>query len=93
MVKTLREYVILGVKISTPFLIDLLNSQHFRDGEIFTDFIDIYFKEWKPSAHHIDEALIACIVDNISREARPSIDQSPEEPLSPWKTLGDWRIG
>jgi len=93
MVKALREYVILGVKASTPFLIDLLDSKHFCDGEIFTDFIEKYFREWKPDAQGIDEALIAYIVDELSGKTQSPVAQTPGGPLSPWETLGNWRLG
>jgi pyruvate carboxylase len=91
--KALREYVILGVKTSTPFLIDLINSKHFYNKEIFTDFIDRYFGEWKPREQDIDAALIAYIVDELSGKTRPSVAQTPEGHLSPWETLGNWRLG
>ncbi len=93
MVRALREYVILGITTPVPLLIDVLSSRPFGDGETFTDFIDVYFPDWKPGPQDRDAALLAFIIDSArpgKSAAAPSRSESAVP--APWETLGNWRM-
>jgi acetyl-CoA carboxylase biotin carboxylase subunit len=92
MIRALKGYVILGVKTPIAFLIDVLKSEAFADGQTYTDFIDTHFPCWKPERTDIDIARIAYIIDEIAgkkkvQAAGPAADDYP----SPWQSLGQWR--
>ncbi len=92
MVKSLQEYVILGVKTSIPFLIDVLESAHFVKGDMSTDFIETHFNGWKPDNSDADMALIAYIIDEVTGKKQPEFSESSSGQMpTPWQTLGNWR--
>jgi acetyl-CoA carboxylase biotin carboxylase subunit len=93
MIKALSEYVILGVKTPVPFLMDVLKSKPFADGETYTDFIAKHFEKWSPGEEDIDTALIAYLAGELSGKSNHSFQASDvNDLLSPWKTLGNWRL-
>ncbi len=94
MVKSLKEYVLLGIKTPIPFLIDVLQSKPFREGDVFTDFIDTHFSEWKPENNDENIAKIAFIVDEMNANRRKkAVSGSKEDAIpSPFLTLGNWRM-
>lgn len=93
MIKALGEYVIIGVKTPIPFLIDVLKSEPFAVGETYTDFIEKHFGNWSPEERDIDMALISYLMDEIAgRDKAQSQTFSSQEALSPWKTLGNFRL-
>lgn len=92
MIRALEEYPILGIRTTIPFLLDLIQSEPFRQGETHTDFIDKHFQQWAPGAQEQDLAAIAYVVDTltgrlVSRDSRESRGIS-----SPWETLGRWEL-
>jgi acetyl/propionyl-CoA carboxylase alpha subunit len=93
MIRALENYVILGVKTPVPFLIEVLKSPAFQAGDTFTDFIPTHFKDWQPEAVDSDIARIAYIVDDLASNRRTKTpDPSGSGFVSPWTTLGNWRI-
>ena len=93
MVRALENYVILGVKTPVPFLIDILKSKAFQDGDTFTDFIPAHFKDWQPELADADIARIAFIVDAVTASQRiKNRVQVGDSFASPWATLGNWRM-
>lgn len=92
MVKALKDYVILGVKTPIPFMIDVLESDAFKKGEIYTDFIKTHFPDWKPDARNRDLALIAWIMDELTEPPRGSAGPDSNRIPAPWETLGGWRM-
>ena len=93
MIRALENYVILGVKTPVPFLIEVLKSPAFQAGDTFTDFIPTHFKDWQPEAVDSDIARIAYIVDDLASNRRiKTPDPSGSGFVSPWTTLGNWRI-
>ena len=92
MIRALNEYVILGVMTPIPFLIDILKTQAFQDGETYTDFIDKHFADWSPVLSGKNLAAVAFIVDALSNRRRSiTVTTADAEANSPWKTLGNFR--
>ncbi len=93
MINALSEYVISGVKTSIPFLIDILASEEFKAGNTHTDFIKIFFADWKPEKKDADAAALAFIADELCTTHKKKINISKEKNNpTPWKTLGNWRL-
>ncbi|RJP90959.1 MAG: acetyl-CoA carboxylase biotin carboxylase subunit [Desulfobacteraceae bacterium] len=94
MVKALKSYIVLGIKTPIEFLMNVLQSEPFVRGEVFTDFIDTHFSNWKPYMTDADIARIAFIVDEMcgTRKMRKTVSLHDEIP-TPWQTLGHWRHG
>lgn len=92
MIRALNEYVILGVMTPIPFLVDILKTQAFQNGETYTDFIDKHFSNWNPDLSGKDFAAVAFIVDALSNHRRAvTVTAADAETNSPWKTLGNFR--
>jgi acetyl-CoA carboxylase, biotin carboxylase subunit len=92
MIRALKEYVILGVKTPIAFLIDILNSTPFAEGQTYTDFINTHFPCWKPQRPDIDIAYIAYIIDEIAGKKKVQLKgPATDDYLSPWQSLGQWR--
>ena len=93
MILSLKNYILLGIKTSIPFLIDVLESEPFQRGDIFTNFIETHLSEWEPELKNVDMARIAFIVDEMNANRRKKIPVSTEnERSSPFQTLGNWRL-
>ena len=92
MIKALKSYIVLGVKTPIDFLMDVLKSDPFVYGEVFTNFIETHFSEWKPSLSDADIACVAFIADEMcgSRKLKKAVS-ADSTPLTPWQTLGNWR--
>jgi acetyl-CoA carboxylase biotin carboxylase subunit len=93
MVESLKRYVILGIKTPIPFLIDILESTPFKNGETHTGFIDLHFSGWRNSNTGKEEACLAYIADSLVSKRRARVPGDREEKTSsPWSTLGNWRL-
>jgi len=93
MIRALENYVILGIKTTIPFLIDVFKSPEFTEGLTGTDFVDRHFAGWRPDAGLADLARLAWVADQSARRPAPLTEAGPvlEQP-SPWRTLGPWRL-
>jgi acetyl-CoA carboxylase biotin carboxylase subunit len=92
MIRALESYVILGIRTTIPFLIDVLRSPEFTQGNTSTDFIDRHFQNWSQGRGGTDLAKIAYVVDEMASGAKPSARRETRGWPSPWETLGDWAI-
>ncbi|MFP4039762.1 MAG: acetyl/propionyl/methylcrotonyl-CoA carboxylase subunit alpha [Desulfosudaceae bacterium] len=94
MKKALGDYMVAGVKTPIPFLSEVIDSEPFRRGETFTDFIETHFPDWQPSFQDRELAALAFIADAIlPDEGRADADAVPSTGLpTPWQTLGGWRL-
>ncbi len=93
MVKSLQDYIIIGVKTPIEFMMDVLNSKPFRESRVFTDFIATHFSGWKPDRDLADVAMIAFLADvQGGSERRSHASFRLEETVSPWDTLGNWKL-
>ncbi len=90
MIRALRQGVILGVKTPVEFLIDVLSSKAFAEGDTHTDMLARHFAQWKPSADGDEVAAIAAAAAQIALpKTRVSSGTGEARGIpSPWETLG-----
>ena len=95
-VLALSDYVILGIRTTVGFLLDVLQHPAFIEGKTHTDFIERNMSGWSESGtdEHLNVALIASAIDSCRKS---STRRGPvtvwEETRNPWLTLGRWRTG
>jgi acetyl-CoA carboxylase biotin carboxylase subunit len=92
MLRALENYVILGIRTTIPFLIDVIKSQEFAKGDTYTDFIARHFENWSQDMVGADLARIAYVVDELTSVKRPATAAKEKGWPTPWETLGAWRI-
>jgi acetyl/propionyl-CoA carboxylase alpha subunit len=92
MINALREYVILGVTTTIPFLIDVIDHPAFIEARTDTGFIPTYFPNWKPNNNQDDMAsvLIAAALYQSQKTNTPSPSLGDRDMYSPWQNLGEW---
>lgn len=93
----LKDYVILGIATTIPFLREVVSHPEFLAGRTTTNFIPLYFADWCETTKEIDLrrlAQAAAAYMEINRKATYKAEGvgRPARP-SPWQTLGRWRIG
>jgi acetyl-CoA carboxylase, biotin carboxylase subunit len=91
MIRALQSYAVLGVKTSIGFLLDVLSSSPFQEGETYTDFIETHFADWQPDTTDIDLVALVYVADAMSPRSLQAQGTSATAPASPWQTLGNWR--
>jgi len=92
MLRALKEYAVLGVKTTIPFLLDVLEHPAFIDGKTCTNFISSYFPSWSPPAQIHPAAITAYVADKLQSQNSPMSHSRNETDLSPWHLLGNWKI-
>ena len=93
MIKALAAYVVIGVGTPVDFLADVLDSEAFRTGEVFTDFIDTHYTDWSPDLKDADLACLAFIADELSpAPGGTGTTREAAADFSPFKTLGNWKL-
>lgn len=92
MLRALRNYAVLGVRTTIPFLLDVIGSAAFEDGATYTDMIETHFPDWSPDHEEASLARIAYVIDELTRPGHASVPQKPNDPATPWETLGDWTL-
>ncbi|MBF0452981.1 MAG: acetyl-CoA carboxylase biotin carboxylase subunit [Candidatus Magnetomorum sp.] len=90
MINALKNYIILGVKTPIPFLIDILQSKPFIDGDIFTHFIPTHFPDPAPILSDPEIACLASIAHEYCHR-KTAYSVKTETSPTPWQTLGNWR--
>ena len=91
MIRALESYVILGIKTTIPFLIDLFQSRQFGEGKLCTNFIDHHFKSWTQKMNDADLAGIVYVLEEKKRPHGPPHGKFNTGWPTPWETLGHWR--
>ena len=92
MVRALENYVILGVRTTIPFLVDVIRSPEFANGDTYTDFIERHFEKWSQDTDGANLARIAYVLDDLNAVKKTSPAAQQEGWPTPWDTLGEWRI-
>jgi acetyl-CoA carboxylase biotin carboxylase subunit len=98
MLAALNDYVILGISTSISFLKDVVSHPEFRAGRTNTGFIKNHFENWgekEKSGDTLRLALAAAAFDSINSGAsgRRVVSGIQKATVSPWQTLGHWRLG
>jgi acetyl/propionyl-CoA carboxylase alpha subunit len=95
MIWALSHYVVLGVTTNITFLKEVLNHEEFKKGNITTHFIDNYFKDWTIAKNGlpIDAIIALAVYDLIHTKSQEIVRYKEEDPHSPWKHVGRWRVG
>jgi acetyl-CoA carboxylase, biotin carboxylase subunit len=93
MTKSLQDTVLMGIKTPIAFLMDVLQSEPFRNGAVYTDFIEAHFSDWQPELPEADIARLAFIADDLlGAGRRQATGQLKPETVTPFMTLGNWRL-
>jgi len=97
MAEALREYVILGIHTTIPFLRDVIDHPAYAAGDTNTDFIADHFPAWreKVPVEVLEKALAAAAAaELVSGPAALSAgDGAVQRAPSPWQTVGPWQNG
>ncbi len=93
----LRDYVILGIATTIPFLRDVIGHPEFMAGRTTTNFIPQHLANWcemnrEPDLKRLAQAAAAYMEINRKPVYRAEGLERLTRP-SPWQTLGHWRIG
>jgi acetyl-CoA carboxylase biotin carboxylase subunit len=95
----LRDYVVLGIRTTAPFLKDLVSHPEFQAGRTDTGFISRHFEGWAPAPAPEEDlrwALAAAAFSEKDAAGRPkdgSTRRSRRDSATPWTTIGRWRSG
>ncbi len=92
MASALRDYVIIGIKTTIPFLISVMENPEFIKGNTFTNFVEKYFKDWKEEKEDFErEAIVssAVILFNNLTVKKPA--EREKYSYNPWLEIGPWR--
>ena len=94
MTKALKDYIILGVKTPIEFLLDVLDSQPFKEGKVFTNFVQQYFPEWTSNKGDDEIACLAFLSHELCLGTKNNhlLHGSKGQVETPFKTLGNWTI-
>ena len=95
MIWALSHYIVFGVTTNITFLKEVLNHEEFKKGNITTHFIDNFFKDWTVTKDGlpIDAIIALAVYDSIHSKSKEIIRYKEEDPHSPWKHVGRWRVG
>ncbi|MCX7974006.1 MAG: acetyl-CoA carboxylase biotin carboxylase subunit [Candidatus Aminicenantes bacterium] len=97
MTAALKDYVILGIATTIPFLREIIGHPEFLAGRTTTSFIAQYFAPWteiikETELRRLAQAAAAYMEIN-QRPAFKAERVSQPTRFSPWQSLGPWRIG
>ncbi len=95
MIGALKDYVILGIQTTIPFLKDVMEHPDFINGNTTTDFIEAHLSDWHPGEEEafIHHALFAASLHSMGTASSERSGPRQRLQFSPWNTLGPWRIG
>ncbi len=96
MAEAMREYIIIGIKTTIPFLRDLVEHPAFVAGETNTAFVADYFDGWREEVPEalVEKALAAAGAAELAAgPAKPYVDADRAAAPTPWQTVGPWEIG
>ncbi len=88
----LRETVLLGLRTNQGFLVRLLESEAFKNGETFTHTVESVPWPDHDSALADPMILAAVLALNSSGRAKHGMKTASKDPYSPWESLGRWRV-
>ncbi len=86
----LKNYNVLGVKTSIPYLINILNHSDFRSGNTTTDFIAKRNDELMEFQDFTLEAL--AVASKLEDDSVVNINNTNNLQSTPWQEIGAWEI-
>ncbi|NOZ87557.1 MAG: ATP-grasp domain-containing protein [Deltaproteobacteria bacterium] len=98
MAGALTETCILGVKTPVEMMIDIVKSKEFMRAETSTDFMDRYFKNWRPSEERGRIALLGWLAAQLANSEQEGGREPPGGPGGvghrgdPWQKLRNFRL-
>jgi acetyl-CoA carboxylase, biotin carboxylase subunit len=92
MIRALESYVVLGIKTTIPFLVDIFRSSSFAEGRTHTDFIERHFANWSQDLSSADLARIAYVLEECTPGKRQPKGAKAGRLPTPWETLGEFRV-
>jgi acetyl-CoA carboxylase biotin carboxylase subunit len=93
MVNALKHNVILGVKTSMNFMIDVLNHPEFRAGNTNTNFLPHYFADKiKISEEDIQLAVASASFSTNHNRKNEKITNQFSRLSNPWLEIGKWEL-
>jgi len=87
LLRGLRGTILLGVTTNQSFLIDLLESDAFRQGQTYTDTVES--RAWPAPDEIPDAALAAVAAFSSTPRKAPGLEEDVDR-YSPWQRLGAW---
>jgi len=96
MAEALREYVILGIRTTVPFLRDVVAHPAFAAGDVDTAFITDHFDGWREEVppELAEKALAAAAAAELAAgPVRSHADGGRAAAPTPWQTVGPWEVG
>jgi len=96
MAEALRDYVIVGIKTTVPFLRDVVEHPAYVAGETNTGFIADHFDGWREDvpAELVEKALAAAgAAELVGGPAKSYTDGDRAAAPTPWQTVGPWQNG
>jgi len=92
MIHALQRYAIVGVKTAIGFMLDVLASEPFQQGQTYTNFIDAHFTDWRPVLSESHLACAAFLADNLIAGKKEEISKTQSDIPSLWQQLGNFRL-
>jgi len=96
MAEAMREYIVIGIKTTIPFLRDVINHPAFVAGETNTAFVADHFDGWREEVPEalVEKALAAAGAAELAAgPAKPYVDADRAAAPTPWRTVGPWETG
>jgi acetyl-CoA carboxylase biotin carboxylase subunit len=96
MAEALREYVIIGIGTTIPFLRDVVDHPAFAAGDTNTAFVADHFDGWREEVPEglMEKALAAAAVAEMAAgSAERYSDGDRAAAPTPWQTVGPWEVG
>jgi acetyl-CoA carboxylase biotin carboxylase subunit len=98
MLRALSETAILGIETTIEYLRKIIANPAFAAGDTQTDFIERHMSDWESSDPAGDGDSDLADIALIAGALMLSTDRAPgsvveKRAVSPWDTLGGWRVG
>lgn len=92
MIQALKNTVVLGVKTSISFMIEVLEHYEFKNGNTFTDFIATNMKGHGKIDNSVLYKAFAAIEIHDSLNVKTTSGKISNVMPEPWQTVGKWEI-
>jgi acetyl-CoA carboxylase biotin carboxylase subunit len=97
----LREYTVLGVTTNRQFLLEVMASAAFANGETNTLFLEQHFVGWQPNTAVPDEVVAIAALGELLQRHGPLPDRPALAMVTaaggtfntPWQRYDGWRLG